>query len=236
MRLIKIDICTTAYNEAENLQLYINNFLATKKHSNFLGQLVIIDNGSVDNTSAVLSDYVNPDVKFISLKDNLLYGGGMKKAIQSATSKYVAIIPADNQYSFEDVANLCKIFLYEYQNDKQIMIKGKRINRKDPLIIRLLSKSNSIIMGLLIGQSISDVNGLPKIFSVNDFLSVLDKLPNNASFDSALLLEAKKLRYIIYEYEIPYLERRYGLPSWHRGRFKIGFRMLISMLKYRFYG
>lgn len=230
---MKIDICSTAYNEVENLTEFINEFKLLKSCNSYIGDLVLVNNGSTDSSKDLIKQLDFNGLKVFSLEKNQRFGGGMKFSIQSSNAKFVALFPADNQYSFTEASKMIDFFISAKLKNQKVMVKGQRIKRSDPIAIRFLSRLYSSFISILIGQKVIDVNGLPKIFEKSDFLEILGRLPDDASFDAALLREATVKGYVIKEMEISYMQRKHGPSSWVKGRFIIGFKMVFSMLKYR---
>lgn len=233
--MVIVDICIPVYNEQSNIPDLIAQYEAAKQSSCYIGNLILIDNGSSDDTELILNRYRSDEIITSRLPVNIGYGGGMKEALGKSISPFVAIMPANNQYPFSEICSLIDLFCLQFNNASQPhIIKGKRTNRLDPIGIRFLSVTHSIIMSLLIGVYIRDMNGLPKIFDKRFIVENIDRLPNNASFDAALLLEIRRVGLEIIEQPITYLRRKHGHPSWARNRFKTSAKMLLTMLRYRF--
>jgi glycosyltransferase involved in cell wall biosynthesis len=230
---MKIDICTTAYNEEGNIRQFLEDFLYFKKLTPLLGSLILIDNGSSDSTKLVINEYISDDILAVSSEVNRFYGGGMKLSINKSTSDFICLTHSDNQYSFKDIIVVLEKFNSLTGNGQKFLLKGNRINRSDPMMIIILSKFYTLLTRTLIGTKILDVNGMPKVFAKYDFLPTLNELPDNAAFDAALLRKAVTFNYKIIEIDIEYKERFSGTPSWSKRKLQIGIGMLISMIMFR---
>lgn len=231
----KVDICVPLYNEEMNVDLLIANFIQAKSYSPNIGYLILMDNGSTDRTWKIINSVHHDSILTQHIDKNIGYGGGAALAIQHSKSKLVALIPANNQYPFVEIAQIIDTFCsLRLESTKKILVKGMRVGRRDPLGIQILSFFYTIFMSMTIGKYFSDVNGMPKVFEKDVIASKAQDFPTNAAFDAALLLEAKRLGFEFEEFPITYLPRLHGEPSWARSRFKISFRMLQAMLRYRF--
>lgn len=230
-----IDICVSLFNEEKNLPLLIENFKKAKKSSPYIRNLVLIDNGSTDDTWKIISNSRIESIISGQIDTNIGYGSGISHAISKSMSKNVALISANNQYPFDQIMKLIDYYVtHKAMTANNILVKGYRMGRSDPIFIQILSFLYTFIIGVAIGKRIVDVNGLPKIFQKELVLNELDKFPSNAAFDSAILFEAVRKGFDVIELPITYVPRLYGKPSWTNGKIKISFQMLEAIFKYRF--
>lgn len=231
---MKVDICVTAYNEEANLQELIDGFLKISDVNKFVGNLIIVDNGSTDSTWVLLERLDALKILRYRAFPNLGYGGGIKQAIAYANSDFVAIIPADNQYRFNDIGDLVAKFAALHDSlGSEVVLKGRRVNRKDPISVQILSFFYSLFVSLVVGKRIKDANGLPKIFNKKLVVDLFDRFPDNACFDAILLLELINKDILLVEYPVHFYERSSGKPSWSGKRLIISFRMFATIVRYR---
>lgn len=230
-----IDICVPLYNEQNNVDLLIRDYQKARITSPNVGALILVDNGSTDRTSEIISNLRHESVQLHRIEQNIGYGGGAALAIEKSQSKNVALIPANNQYPFAEITKMIDLYCsMKSSNSIPLLIKGRRIGRKDPIVVQILSRSYTILTSVCIGKYFSDANGMPKIFEKDTIIPKLKYFPRNAAFDAVLLLEAKRQGAQFKEIPITYLPRLHGQPSWKNKRIKISLQMLMSILQYRF--
>jgi len=230
-----VDICVPLFNEEKNIELLIANFIQAKIGSSNIGNLILIDNGSTDRTWEIIRRVKHDSIYVEQIDHNIGYGGGAALAIQMSKNKHIALIPANNQYPFVEITAIIDSYCsINTDASKRLLVKGRRIGRKDPIGIRILSFIYTILMSIAIGGYIFDANGMPKVFEKDVLSSKVQSFPRNAAFDAALLLEAKRLGFKFEEIPITYLPRVHGAPSWANNRIKISFQMLGAILQYRF--
>jgi glycosyltransferase involved in cell wall biosynthesis len=231
----RVDICVPLFNEEMNIELLLTNYIQAKLHSPNIGNLILVDNGSTDRTWEIISSVNHDSIQVQHIDQNTGYGGGASLAIQNSKSKFVALIPANNQYPFVEVTKIIDIFCsMRLETPKKLLVKGRRVGRKDPIGIQILSFIYTILMSVSIGKYFSDINGMPKVFERDLIARKVQSFPMNAAFDASLLLEAKRLGFKFEEFPITYLPRLNGEPSWANNRIRISFRMLRAILQYRF--
>ena len=82
---MKITLILPCYNEGKNLNKIAKDFSELKhliKNINF--ELVIVNNGSTDNSSDILKseEFLERSSKLINITHNIGYGHGIKKALR----------------------------------------------------------------------------------------------------------------------------------------------------------
>jgi glycosyltransferase involved in cell wall biosynthesis len=99
--MIKVSCVIAAYNERARIGGVLK---AVYKHP-LIDEIIIVDDGSTDNTAEVLSDF--PDVKFIVHPQNKGKSFAVKTGLKEARGELVALIDADLiGLSAEDITNL----------------------------------------------------------------------------------------------------------------------------------
>ena len=104
---MKYSIIIPCYNEYNNLLVLLDKIKIILDQNKNL-QIVIVNNGSTDDTSNLLKKYKLQNLKFVILKKNLGYGGGIKAGISSINTDIICWTHADEQVKIEDVVNILK--------------------------------------------------------------------------------------------------------------------------------
>ena len=227
-----ITLCVTAFNEEMNLPKLFEDFdlLATC----FPGLKVCVrDNNSTDGTQALGMSLAlkRPYVEFLSGKENLGYGGGMRAAALSSDTTYVALIPADRQYPISSIIGAISRWL----NMEHEVLVGHRATRTDGLLASIQSSVYSILCRSILELNVRDINGLPKIFP-RRFLAK-ENFPYSQTFffDAQILVIAKTEGYEIEQFDVGFERRKSGISSWTNRRLKtiLGVLSEIAVFKRR---
>jgi glycosyltransferase involved in cell wall biosynthesis len=231
---LKFSIIIPVWNEEKNIDKLIKtlNLNTLKKHG--LSELIIVNNGSTDNTFKKLSKLKGVDhIRILNLKKNRGYGGGIIHGITRSKTEIVCYIPADLQYSFSDLLKTIKIFKNISEDDK-IFLKGERVSRFDSLGMRITSRVYTFASKFILGISTRDTNGLPKMFNKSIILDCPFKLDNSFVLDAQLLYLAKLSGYKIIEVPVKFYRRNQGISSWSNKKIKTYLNSIISLIKFRF--
>jgi glycosyltransferase involved in cell wall biosynthesis len=100
------------YNEEKNIPILLH------KYSKFLkdneSELILVDNGSVDDSANVLKKIRHKNIKICFVKKNIGYGYGLKKGVSIAKGKIIIFSHADLEVDPKDIIK--SINIYKTQN------------------------------------------------------------------------------------------------------------------------
>lgn len=178
-------VLVPAYNEAE----VIREVLASLINLDY--QVVVIDDGSNDNTAEMVSPL---PVHYIRHKINLGQGAALQTGMIYALrrgAKYIVTFDADGQHSVEDIPKL----LAALENDEADVIFGSRflkgaktnasLGRR--IVIRLGRLVNFMFTGLWLSDAHNGIRGLNSNAS-----SKIRIKENGLAHASEILMEVKK--------------------------------------------
>jgi len=101
---VKLSILIPAYNEAATVGVAVKRLLAIRYPCDI--ELVIVNDGSVDETMDVLSGIDDPRVVVTEHKVNRGKGAAVRTAAAMATGDYMLVFDADLEYSADDILSL----------------------------------------------------------------------------------------------------------------------------------
>ena len=101
---MKLSILIPAYNEAATVGVAVKRLLDIRYPCDI--ELVIVNDGSVDNTMDVLSSIDDPRVVITEHPVNRGKGAAVRTAAAMATGDYMLVFDADLEYSAEDILSL----------------------------------------------------------------------------------------------------------------------------------
>jgi glycosyltransferase involved in cell wall biosynthesis len=122
----KISIIVAVYNEEKTIIEILQNINRTKKN-NYEYEIIVINDGSKDNTTKLLTQNSNLYEKLIELKKNNGKGFAVKEGLKIATGNYIIFQDADLEYDPNDINYFCDL----YDKFDADLIIGSRIKYRD---------------------------------------------------------------------------------------------------------
>ena len=120
---MKVSIIIPVYNEEKTILKIINKILQLK---NINKELIVVNDGSTDNTKKLLSKFSNKRIRIINHSKNSGKGAAIRTAQKHVTGTHVIIQDADLEYEPTDYENLLKHF-----KKKNIsVVYGSRVLKK----------------------------------------------------------------------------------------------------------
>jgi glycosyltransferase involved in cell wall biosynthesis len=208
-QLPDISLVMPCYNEEEALPLSIPPLVEVFAKEGVSLELVLVDNGSGDQTSAVIDGFIAlglPVVKAV-VPVNQGFGFGILTGFTKCTGRYAGYLCADGQVKAEDVL---RIYRAAAGSAAPAMAKVRRRFRQDSWIRKLISVFyNGIMLVLFPGISTLDVNGNPKIVSA-EVLKWIAPSSHDWFLDAEFMLKARHLKLNVIEINVPGQLRQAG--------------------------
>jgi glycosyltransferase involved in cell wall biosynthesis len=170
-----VEVVMPVYNEAACISEVIDDWIRELDALAISYQLLVLNDGSRDNTADVLTQYNNnPKVKIIN-KENSGHGPtilqGYHVAVQEA--QWVFQVDSDNEISAEQF----KALWHEKKSFDAVI--GIRANRQQPLSRKLVSLFSRFTVSLFYGSGVTDVNCPFRLMRADRLAEILGKIPYN---------------------------------------------------------
>jgi len=210
----KISILIPAFNEEDKIILTIKETLNVFEKIGYDYEIVIIDDGSVDNTYNTVQENLNifnGRVKIERYKSNTGKGFAIKYGFNFVSGDYVLFLDADLDLHPSQITNFLKL-IEEYKAD--VVMGSKR--HKDSIVDypksrKFLSNGYYFLIKILFGLPVKDTQTGFKLFRYEALKNGISRIiVKRYAFDLELLVVLHKLGYKIIECPI-YLKpsRRY---------------------------
>ena len=204
-----LSLIIPCYNEAENLPLLLERCIKIVRKAD--AEVILVDNGSTDNTSEILSKLLPqyPGCRTIRVGKNKGYGYGIVSGLRAAEGKILAWTHADMQTEPLDVLSGLELF-NKYGND--IFVKGRRCGR--PFMDVIFTVGMSIFETVLLAKPMWDINAQPTMFS-REFFNEWTLPPDDFSLDLYAYYQAKVQSIRVYRFIVRFGERAHGVSHWN---------------------
>ena len=220
-------IISSFKNESANCKDFFKIISECKKYIN-ISEIIVVDNGSTDNTLELLNDQKILGINIFVFKNdaNSGYGDGFAKALNETTNSYVITLHSDNQFRLDK-------FLKKYSDKvtadlkKNINIFPIRTNRS--FVANLRTFIVRMILSIISLKFFKDYGGHPK-FLIKENINQINCLPSGFSFDAAILFFLIKNRIkFSQDYFVTEHERVFGESSWSKSLSK-QFNLLLNFI------
>lgn len=231
----QFELVVPAYNEAKNLPLLIQKTVEAAKnagHTPETFQLIIVNNGSVDDSAEVLKQLSKgqdgPWFRIVLVEKNQGYGFGLWSGLQNTQSQFVGWSHADLQC---DPVNAFLALDIVKKYPRQCLVKGVRSGRdkKDIFVSRVFET----LARLILGVSVHEMNAQPKVFP-HEMLKLLKNPPKTFAFDLYALFNAQKAGYEIQTIPVLFPPRIHGVSNW-ASHFLLRYKTIWGIIKYMFH-
>jgi len=201
-----LTIIIPAYNEADNLEIFLPHFI--EYCSKNAWKIIIVDDGSRDNTYNILKKYDSlEDFYIIRHKLNKGYGAAIKSGLSACTTEYAVTIDADGQHNLEDIDKL----YHKIVTTDADMVVGSRKGIRSVSLSRGFAKSIIRSMAkILMAVPIYDINSGMKIYRTELAKKYLYLPPDTMAYSDIITLIFLNNRHLVLEEPIKIENRSIG--------------------------
>lgn len=223
--MIELSLVLPVLNEENLIGQVVSDISLVLKKNKISFELILVENGSTDNTLGVLKSLAKKDKNVRVLVTKMGYGEAILGGLNKALGKFVGYMPSDGQVNTNVLPKLFAILKH-----KEADIVGIQRTTRESFIRKIRSKVFNFLAKNSFGLSAKDINGDPKIFP-KTALKIL-KLESKDSFLSTeLLIKAKKLKWRLKEVPTVSLLRTEGKST---VKFKTVLEFLRNIIRYKF--
>lgn len=198
---MKVSIIIPAYNEESTIREILKRVRAV----NLDKEIIVVNDGSIDNTSKMIQKEKRKDIKIFTHEKNFGRGHAIRTGFKYVTGDIVIIQDADLEYEPQDYYKLIEPIL----NGKAAIVYGSRFyhgRQNTPILSYLANKFLTWLTNLLYRTKLTDLETALKVFKS----SVIKGLRlTSTRFDFCPEITAKLIKhgYTICEVPITYRPR-----------------------------
>ena len=171
-------------------------------------EIIVVDDGSRDRTGEIADRLVaaNPRLKVVHHPLNRGYGAAVISGIRACSQPWTVLCDGDGQFEASDIARLtAKVPEYD-------VVVGRRMHRADPLMRRVNGKAWTVLMRILLGIRVGDIDCGLKLFR-RDLLEGIDLQAKGAMISAELMAQLAGRGARICEVDVHHLPRLTGEQS-----------------------
>lgn len=218
------------YNEEECVEEVVRALIACIRKEKIPLKLVLVNNGSTDQTGAIIEKIkqTSAEVSVVNVNKNKGYGYGILQGLSSSKTPYLGFMCGDGQTEASDVVRVVRAL----QKDSSLDVcKIVRLERHDGLKRQIVSFTYNLLFSFIFFLPMKDVNGTPKFLKREAYQKM--KLSSTDWFiDAELILKAKLYNLKLKEISSVYHERKTG-RSHFRGATLVEFLKNLIVFRLR---
>ena len=201
-----VSIIMSVYNEENTVQ----KVLAKLKEIRYINEIVVVDNGSVDNSNKLIKNSMNEDerIKLFVIEKNKGLGRAISLAIKNTKCDIIARQDADLEYDPDELINLVEVI---DRNLADVVYGSRMLVRKAHKVHYYYSYLANIIItmfsNLVTNLFLSDVETAAKAFK-GDVVRKVNWKSKGFEIENEMTIKLKKMGCTFYEVPFSY----YGRP------------------------
>ncbi len=221
---MKISVVVPLMNEEENIKYLIEEVDKALKDYDY--ELILVDDGSTDNTVEEIKKYMNNKTKLVVLNRNYGQTSAMAAGIEVANGDIIVTIDGDLQNDPNDIPMMIEKLQQGYD-----VVAGIRAKRKDEPFRKFLSKIANKIIRKVTGVQITDYGCTLKVFKKD----VAKNLGLYGELHRFIPILASMYGAKITEVPVRHHERKYGTSKYGFNRtFKVISDLMYLVFMQRF--
>ena len=225
--MVELSLVMPFHNEQEIVNEVVSSLKKMFDSESLDYELVLVNNGSSDNTQKLLEGMAKEDSKVVvvNLKVNKGYGYGVRQGLKAAKGRVIGYNDGDGQISPDDVFKVYEPIM----GKKSGFSKAIRYNRGDGLKRIFASFFYNGIFHLLFLTRWRDINAKPKFFT-RDFYNNIELQSNDWFIDAEVMIYVIHKSFKVNEVLIKFKERDAGKSN---VRLNTVYEFLKNMLSWR---
>ena len=220
---VTFSVVVPLYNEAESLEELHRRLNGTLEPLSGSYEIIFVDDGSTDNSFAVLRDLHKKDnrVKAIRFRKNFGKSSALAAGFKEAKGTTIITLDADLQDVPEEIPALIKKVEEGYD-----LVSGWKFKRKDPLVRKLASRIFNSITSFYTGVKIHDFNCGLKCYR----REVIDELELYGELHRYIPAIANWKGFKVAEIAVEHHHRKHGISKFGSERYLRGLFDLLTVI------
>ncbi len=229
---MNISIIIPAYNEEKTIAQLLDLVLSKINH---LGEVLIIDDGSKDNTRQICLDYEkkNPLIHYYLQPRNMGKTEALKEGFRRSTGDIVIVQDADLEY---DPAEINEVVAPIMEGKADVVLGSRFLVRRASRSVYfrhyMANKFITFLSNLLTDLNLTDVETCYKAFR-GEIIRNMVITSRRFGFEVEVVAKVAKLKCRVYEVPISYYGRSY--EEGKKIGFKDGLMAIFYILKYNIF-
>ena len=221
-----LSVVFPAFNEAANIRAVVEDAHQTVPKLAPIFEIIVVNDGSKDRTGEICDRLVEElsNVRVVHHPRNCGYGAALKSGIRLARYDLIFFTDADGQFDLNEIGALLE------QADAYDIVAGYRARRQDPPHRLLFAWGWNILVRLVLGVRIRDIDCAFKVFNRHVFNKVQIHSVG-AMVNTEIFAQVSRFGMTVREVPVSHFPRRHGKPT--GGNISVIMRAFRELIKMR---
>jgi glycosyltransferase involved in cell wall biosynthesis len=156
----KLSVVLPAHNEEANIVIVVEQALNVLPNYVDDFEIIIVNDGSRDRTADIVDELSAQDSHIVAVHHsvNRGYGAALTTGFKATTGDFVMFMDSDRQFDIADISRLTP-FVGKFD-----IVAGFRMQRNDPFHRRMFAETFNVVVRILFGVHLRDIDCAFKIF------------------------------------------------------------------------
>jgi len=202
-----LSLVLPAYNEEGNIEFVVRRAIEVLPAMVDDFEIIVVNDGSKDATPEIIDRLAAEDSRVRPLhQPNKGYGGALTTGFEATTGDYVMFMDSDRQFDIADIKLLAP-FVASYD-----IVAGFRMERSDPLHRRINAEVFNIVVRILFGVHMRDLDCAFKIFR-GDMIRSLELTSSGALINAEMQAKLRRQGATLEQVGVPHYPRIAGTAT-----------------------
>ena len=203
-----LSLVLPAYNEEGNIEIVIRRAIEILPNYADDYEIIPVNDGSRDSTPRILDRLAaeNPKIRPVHHRVNRGYGSAVTSGIRASVGDYVMFMDSDRQFDIADIRLLAP-FVTSFDQ-----VAGFRMERSDPLQRRINAEIFNLVVRILFGVHMRDLDCAFKIFR-GDMVRALDLTSSGALINAEMQAKLRRQGATYQQIGVPHHPRIAGTST-----------------------
>lgn len=205
-----LSLVLPCFNEEENIEATLRDAQAWLgahgARPSLRYEMIVVDDGSTDGTADVLRRFSSsiPSLQIIRHPENRGYASALTTGLDAATMDVIGFMDSDGQFRAADLERLLPRLA------EAPFVAGRRRKRADPPLRILIAKVSGILVFLMLGVWVRDINCGMKVFRRELWPRIRPRVATGALFNAELFFRMKRNAVEWLQVPVPHYPRLHG--------------------------
>ena len=205
MKQVKISVVVPMYNEEATIETVLTQLDALE----FIGEVIVVDDGSKDQSVALTQAHPCEKIKLIQHEKNAGKTAALKTGFQAVTSEFVVVQDADLEYDPKELVHVCEPL---WTGRADVVYGSRFLVRKTQRVLYfyhyLGNRTITFLSNLVTNKNMTDVETCYKAFRTS-LIKGMPIVSKGFGFEIEVTAKISKTNARIYETPISYYGRTF---------------------------